>query len=133
MYSSQVNKRLGFDKGIWSQLYSLRKRLKTRREVDLKREEVLDSVNLHLTCLHPLTGERLPVFVADYVLEDYGTGMVMGVPAHDARDSRLAQKYGLDAGPIVVEKDSISQLWKVHRNEGAAVQGVFRAPSRSAA
>lgn len=48
--------------------------------------------------VHPLTGVRVPVWIADYVLMDYGTGAVMGVPAHDARDFAFAQAYRL---PVV--------------------------------
>ena len=46
---------------------------------------------------HPLTGESIPVLAADYVIESYGTGAVMGVPAHDERDARLAAQVGLSA------------------------------------
>ncbi|MCL2675015.1 MAG: leucine--tRNA ligase [Firmicutes bacterium] len=49
-------------------------------------------------CTHPLTKEKLPVWIADYCLALYGTGAVMGVPAHDTRDFDFAKKYGL---PIV--------------------------------
>lgn len=48
--------------------------------------------------LHPETGERLPVWAADHVLPGYGTGAVMGVPAHDDRDARFAAAHGLPAG-----------------------------------
>jgi leucyl-tRNA synthetase len=46
---------------------------------------------------HPLTGESIPVLAADYVIESYGTGAVMGVPAHDERDARFAAQVGLSA------------------------------------
>ena len=48
-----------------------------------------------LFCTHPLTGEKLPVWVGNYVLMGYGEGAVMGVPAHDERDFAFALKYGL--------------------------------------
>jgi leucyl-tRNA synthetase len=47
--------------------------------------------------INPLTGEPVPVIVADYVIADYGSGVVMGVPAHDVRDARTAQALGLPA------------------------------------
>ncbi|MDT8272891.1 MAG: leucine--tRNA ligase [Desulfomonilia bacterium] len=46
-------------------------------------------------CINPLTGFRMPIYVANFVLYDYGTGAVMAVPAHDQRDFEFAKKYGL--------------------------------------
>ena len=51
--------------------------------------------------LHPLTGEKLPVWVANYVLMGYGEGAVMAVPAHDERDFAFAQKYGLPIKQVI--------------------------------
>ncbi len=51
-----------------------------------------------ITAEHPFTGEALPVYIANFVLMDYGTGAIMAVPAHDQRDFEFASKYGL---PIV--------------------------------
>mmetsp|Transcript_50528 Transcript_50528/g.93443 ORF Transcript_50528/g.93443 Transcript_50528/m.93443 type:complete len:940 (-) Transcript_50528:52-2871(-) len=51
--------------------------------------------------VHPLTGDKLPVWVADYVLASYGTGAVMAVPAHDERDFAFADKFGLPIKRVV--------------------------------
>jgi leucyl-tRNA synthetase len=62
---------------------------------------------------HPLSGDRIPVWVADYVLGSYGTGAVMAVPAHDTRDFEFAQKFGLDikwvVQPVDGENDSTKE------------------------
>jgi leucyl-tRNA synthetase len=50
---------------------------------------------------HPLTGEQVPIWVANYVLLDYGTGAVMGVPAHDERDFAFAKKYNLPIKVVI--------------------------------
>lgn len=50
--------------------------------------------------IHPVTGRKIPIWVADYVLMGYGTGAVMGVPAHDERDFEFAKKYALPILPV---------------------------------
>ena len=54
-----------------------------------------------LTAIHPITGEEVPVWVANFVLMGYGTGAVMSVPAHDQRDYEFAQKYGLSIKQVI--------------------------------
>src|SRR6266850_1738519 len=54
-----------------------------------------------ISVTHPLSGEKLPVWVANYVLMGYGEGAVMAVPAHDERDFELAHKYGLPIKPVI--------------------------------
>ena len=55
--------------------------------------------------VNPLTGKPMPIWIADYILLDYGTGAVMGVPCGDQRDFEFARKYGLPIPPIIAEKD----------------------------
>ncbi|MFC7176470.1 leucine--tRNA ligase [Halosegnis marinus] len=60
-----------------------------------------NGVATDLTATNPVTGEDLPVFVADFVLSDVGTGALMGVPGHDERDHAFAEKLGIDIVPVV--------------------------------
>ncbi|MEK7567491.1 MAG: class I tRNA ligase family protein [Patescibacteria group bacterium] len=55
-----------------------------------------------LKAINPLNGEELPIYVADYVLSTYGTGVIMGVPAHDERDYEFAQKLNLPIREVVI-------------------------------
>ncbi len=59
-----------------------------------------------LTVQHPFTDKTYPVFVANFVLMDYGTGAVFGCPAHDQRDLDFARKYGLNVTAVVAPKDA---------------------------
>lgn len=57
---------------------------------------------------HPITGEEVPVFVANFVLMDYGSGAVMAVPGHDQRDWEFATKYGIDIKQVIDADGDIS-------------------------
>ena len=58
-------------------------------------------VALGRTVTNPVNGEQIPMFVADYVLMEYGTGAIMAVPAHDARDFDFAQRHGLEVRRVI--------------------------------
>ncbi|GAA3299454.1 hypothetical protein GCM10020295_37710 [Streptomyces cinereospinus] len=61
--------------------------------------------------IHPLSGQQLPIVVADYVLMEYGTGAIMGVPAHDERDFAFARALGLPIQPVIAgEGGSVTEL-----------------------
>lgn len=50
---------------------------------------------------NPVNGKKVPIFISDYVMMDYGTGAIMAVPAHDQRDFEFAKKFDLDIVPVV--------------------------------
>jgi leucyl-tRNA synthetase len=64
--------------------------------------------------IHPLTGENIPVWIGNFVVADYGSGMVMGVPAHDQRDFEFAKKYGLGIVPVIQPESNNKEAFKVH-------------------
>ncbi len=75
-----------------------------RRQTEVERlstEKPKTGVFTGAYCVNKLSGERVPLLVADYVLRTYGTGVVMGVPAHDRRDFEFAGKYGLPVRVVV--------------------------------
>ena len=70
---------------------------------DVDREKT--GVPLGRTVINPVNGERIPMWVADYVLMEYGTGAIMAVPAHDARDFEFATKYELPIRRVIEGPD----------------------------
>ncbi len=73
-------------------------------------------------CVNRLSGERVPILVADYVLFTYGTGVVMGVPAHDQRDFEFATKYGLPIKVVIAPSGwSGEALTEAYLEEGTQV------------
>ncbi len=76
-----------------------------------------------ITAKHPFTGADLPVFIANFVLMDYGTGAVMAVPGHDQRDFEFATKYGLPIPRVVAP--SVDDAEKPFDGEAEAGEGVI--------
>lgn len=62
-----------------------------------------------INCIHPITGQPVALWVANYVLMEYGSGAVMAVPAHDQRDFEFAQKYGLEIKQVIAGEGDLSQ------------------------
>ncbi len=78
-------------------------------------------LDLELNVIHPLTGEEIPVWVANFVLSGYGSGAVMAVPAHDARDFEFAKKYDLDIKIVIDTKSGIIDLKEAFTEDGILV------------
>jgi leucyl-tRNA synthetase len=66
-----------------------------------------------LHALHPFTGKKLPVFIANFVLMEYGTGAIFGSAGHDQRDLEFARKYGLDVIPVVLPPGETPETFQV--------------------
>lgn len=69
-------------------------------------------------CINPYTGEKIPVYIANFVLMEYGTGAVMAVPAHDERDFEFAKKYDLPIKPVVIPPE---EELKIEEMEQASI------------
>ena len=82
-----------------------------------------------LRATHPLTGEALPIWVANFVLMGYGTGAVMAVPGHDERDAAFAQTYHLPVKMVVVDRSVLDAAREVHHDLG---QGAGANPTHAA-
>ncbi len=74
--------------------------------LDRHQEVVLDGIFTGFHAKHPLTGKAIPIWLANYVLVDYGTGAVMGVPAHDIRDKVFALCFDLENIPVITEGEA---------------------------
>ncbi|MCF6291397.1 MAG: leucine--tRNA ligase [Desulfobacterales bacterium] len=75
---------------------------------DPQEELEKEGVFLGRYCINPFTGEKIPIYVANFVLMEYGTGAVMAVPAHDQRDFEFAARYGLPVRVVVRPPDEES-------------------------
>ncbi|OOR88085.1 leucine--tRNA ligase [Moraxella caviae] len=95
-------------------------------EADLAKAEKVGMAT-GLTAAHPITGEPVPVWVANYVLMSYGSGAVMGVPAHDERDFEFANKYRLSITQVIDVKgmpayDTTTwQEWYGNKGDGVCI------------
>ena len=76
-----------------------------RNRSDMERQVAADKektgVHSGSYAINPVTGERIPIWIADYVLMGYGTGAIMAVPAHDERDHAFAKKFGLEIRQVI--------------------------------
>ncbi len=79
-------------------------------------------------CINPFNGEIIPIYVANFVLIEYGTGAVMAVPAHDERDFEFAQKYGLKITPVVIPANV--ELDPATMEQASTVPGVLHNSGR---
>jgi len=84
---------------------SVAQKIKDMQNIPARERAALEKegVALGISVVHPLTGESVPVWVANFVLTDYGSGAVMAVPAHDERDAEFASKYNLPIKSVITD------------------------------
>ena len=81
---------------------------RVRRESRIDREAegvAKEGIDTGIVAINPVNGEKLPIWLANFVLPDYGTGALMGVPAHDQRDFEFARKFHLPVRPVYRTED----------------------------
>ena len=96
------------------------------RKSDLERTELAKDKSGVFTgayAINPVNSERIPIWIADYVLMGYGTGAIMAVPAHDQRDFEFAKKFELPITQVVQPKDDSD--WQGFTDDGTAVNSGF--------
>jgi len=102
-------------------------RAHTARKSDLERTELAKEKSGVFTgayAINPVNGEKIPIWIADYVLASYGTGAIMAVPAHDTRDFEFAKMFNLPVIQVVQPNDSKTD-WQNFTDDGIAVNSGF--------
>ncbi|WP_026803239.1 leucine--tRNA ligase [Aliarcobacter lanthieri] len=85
------------------------KAIKAMQKIQERDRAILEKegIDLEIEAVHPLTGQSIPIWVANFVLSSYGEGAVMAVPAHDQRDFEFAKKYNLPIKQVIIGKDGL--------------------------
>ncbi len=102
---SEIVKGTSQEKKVIAFVEKVRKQDKLKRTAENFEKE---GISLGAHVLNPVTGEKIPLYAANFVLMDYGTGAVMAVPAHDTRDYLFAKKYGLPIKQVIQPVDQVS-------------------------
>jgi len=114
------------DNGIeWKNIEIYRKGISSKSDLDrteLAKEKT--GVFTGAYAINPVNSEKIPIWIADYVLASYGTGAIMAVPAHDTRDFEFAQKFGLPIVQVVQPNDAKTE-WQGFTDDGKSVNSGF--------
>ena len=110
-----------FDKELAPAVEEMIAQQKTARETGDIGNIEKHGVSTGRQAINPFTGESIPIWVANYILADYGTGAIMSVPGHDERDFEFAQKYGLPIKRVVAPNVDTDDLALPYTGEDEAV------------
>ncbi len=101
---------------------------KCQQDLNLQEEEFekLEKIGLKLPCkcIHPITKEKIPVYIANFIIMEYGTGAVFGCPAHDQRDFDFAKKYNLNIKQVIESSEDLS-LEEAYTGDGKLINSDF--------
>lgn len=78
-------------------------------------------IDTGLKAVNPMSGEKIPVYISEFVLMEYGTGAIMAVPAHDQRDFEFAKEHGLEIRKVVKKDDKQDELEEAYTGQGELV------------
>jgi len=109
------------DEALAEQIEKLLEQQKKARETDALGAIEKHGVPTGRFAVNPFNGERVPIWVANYILADYGTGAIMSVPAHDERDFEFATKYGLPLRRVIAPNTDTDDLALPYTGEEEAV------------
>ena len=95
---------------------------KKKNKTILQRQENYDKIRIftNFYAINPINKKKIPIYLADYVLNDYATGIVMGVASADKRDYEFAQKHKLEVIPIIKSNKQCFTIDGIHINSGRA-------------
>jgi leucyl-tRNA synthetase len=117
-------KHVSFDQEVSKQIQPVNDyRQQVARKSDLERTELAKEKTGVFTgayAINPVSGQRIPIWISDYVLSNYGTGAIMAVPGHDARDFEFATKFNLPIVQVVQPPDSKTD-WRGFVGDGISV------------
>lgn len=98
---------------------------RNRSDVDRQEAKLKTGVFTGVYAINPASGEKIPVWTADYVLMGYGTGAIMAVPAHDQRDFEFAQTFGLDIRDVVYPAPLFPLWWLGNHATKQQIEAVY--------
>jgi leucyl-tRNA synthetase len=110
--------------GTWDRIEPVLEKVRATPLTVREEADTREGVALGVHAVNPVNGERVPIFVAPYVLMEYGTGAVMGVPAHDQRDFEFAHAHGLPIRVVVQpegERRDPETMTEAHDHDGVVV------------
>lgn len=117
--------KLTIDTEYYDDAMAFRKKVEALDEITRTSDETeKEGIFIGRYAMNPLNNKRVPILIANYVLMDYGTGAVMGVPAHDERDFEFAKKYEMPIIPVIRPEDEsydIDNLVEAYVDEGIMI------------